>query len=217
MVPIGRRREGKIKFDLGLGIWGVLFVFSSIGGVECQCERLCLALASYTVWEGSNLTFISQLFNTNDQEILKYNARVLSKDAIGVGDRLNVSFSCDCLEGGRLGHLFTYTLKPGDTYEKLGETYYANLTTVADLTRDNPRYSDPTRILDGSPVNVTVNCSCGDEKESDYRFFLTYPLLPRDNLGDLANQFNVSSNILRGHNPNTDFRSGKGLVFIPWK
>ncbi|KAI3898247.1 hypothetical protein MKX03_025814 [Papaver bracteatum] len=189
--------------------------FSCIGGVECQCTRGCgLALASYNVWEDSNITFISQLFGTTDQEILKYNPPDPTKDMIVAGERLSVPFTCDCLEKERLAHVFTYTLKPGDTYEKVSKHTYANLTSVVDLRTDNSYYN-PNNILDGSPINVTVNCSCGDEKVSDYELFETYPLLPRDDLKFISSKFRISRTLLQRYNPSSNFSSGKGLVFIP--
>ncbi|KAI3834561.1 hypothetical protein MKW92_047652 [Papaver armeniacum] len=92
--------------------------------------------------------------------------------------------------------------------------YYANLTSLGDLMRDND-YKNLSNLLDDSPVKVRVNCSCGDEKVSDYGLFVTYPLLPRDTLSSIANQSNISSDLLGSYNPNTDFGSGMGLVFIP--
>ncbi|KAI3928325.1 hypothetical protein MKW98_023926 [Papaver atlanticum] len=217
MVPTGRRRrksKWENQFELGLAFWGILFLFSGIGGVECQCSRGCdLALASYNLWEGTNLTFVSQIFTTNDQEILKYIPQVPNKDLIVAGERLNVPFNCDCIYGQRLGHFFTYTLRPGDNYEEVMK-YYANLTSLGDLMRDND-YKNLSNILDGSPVKVRVNCSCGDEKVSDYGLFVSYPLLPCDTLSSIANQSNISSDLLGSYNPNTDFGSGMGLVFIP--
>ncbi|XP_026448182.1 chitin elicitor receptor kinase 1-like isoform X2 [Papaver somniferum] len=220
MVPIGRRRiiksKGEIQFKLGFVFWGILFLFSSIGEVECQCRRGCdLALAYYDIWAGTNLTFTSKIFSTSDQEILKYNPQVPNKDLILADDILNVPFRCDCIQEQRLGHNFTYTLQPGDTYEKIVK-YYSNLTTKEDLSRDNPSYN-PNNILDGSLVNVIVNCSCGDEKVDDYGLFVTYPLLPGDNLSSIAKKFNISSDLLRSYNPKTDFSSGKGVVFFPGK
>ncbi|KAI3992747.1 hypothetical protein MKX01_021708 [Papaver californicum] len=218
MVPTGRSRmkgKGDIQYELGLVFWGIFFLFSGIGGVECLCRRGCdLALASYDIWEGTNLTFISQVFNTTDQEIIKYSPQVRNKDLIIAGERLNIPFRCNCIEGQRLGHVFNYTLKPGDTYAKITK-YYANLTTVGDLTSDNSY--NPLNIPDGALVNVKVNCSCGDEKVFDYGLFMTYPLLPGDSLSSIAKQFNISSDLLGSYNPNTDFSSGKGLVFIPGK
>ncbi|KAI3849051.1 hypothetical protein MKX03_011494 [Papaver bracteatum] len=210
------KRKREIEFELGLVFLGILFLFSSIGGVECQCRRGCdLALASYNVWVDSNLTFISHVFGTTDQNILKYNPQVTNKDVIAAEERLNVPFKCDCIEKKHLGHVFAYILTPGDTYEKVMK-YYANLTTVEDLRNEN-HYDNPNNIPVGSTVNVTVNCSCGDEKVSDYGLFVTYPLLPRDNLNSIASQSNLPSDLLQRYNPNSDFSSGKGLVFIPGK
>ncbi|RZC64834.1 hypothetical protein C5167_008531 [Papaver somniferum] len=158
------------------------------------------------------MTFISQVFDTTDQEILKYNPPDPLIDLIVVDERLEVPFTCDCIRGERLGHVFTYTLKPGDTYEKLIE-YYANLTSMEGLMRDNSY--NPVNILDGSLVNVTVDCSCGDEKVCDYELFVTYPLLPRDDLYSIAEEFRISRFLLQRYNPSSDFSSGKGLVFIP--
>ncbi|KAI3839557.1 hypothetical protein MKW92_025260 [Papaver armeniacum] len=218
MVPTGGRRrritsKEEIQFEKGSVFWWILFLFSSTGGVECQCRRGCdLALASYNVWAGSNMTFISQVFDTTDQEILKYNPPDPLINIILLDKRLDVPFTCDCIGGERLGHVFTYTLKPGDTYEKVIK-YYANLTSMEGLVRDNSY--NPINILEGSLVNVTVNCSCGDEKVSDYELFVTYPLLPRDDLYSISEQFRISRFLLQRYNPSSDFSSGKGLVFIP--
>ncbi|KAI3849052.1 hypothetical protein MKX03_011495 [Papaver bracteatum] len=182
MVPTRRRKiksEWEIQFELGLAFWGNLFLFSGIGGVECQCSGGCdLALASYNAWVDSNLTFISQVFGTTDQDILKYNPQVTNKDLIVAEERLNVPFKCDCIYGQRL-----YLMRDND---------YKNLSS----------------ILDGSPVKVRVNCSRGDEKVSDYGLFLSYPLLPRDTLSSIANQSNISSDLLGSYNPNTISAAG---------
>ncbi|GKV53198.1 hypothetical protein SLEP1_g59735, partial [Rubroshorea leprosula] len=83
----------------------------------------------------------------------------------------------------------------GDTYDKVAQTVYTNLTTENWVHRFN--IYDDTRILDYSPINVTVKCSCGDRRVSkDYGLFTTYPLRQGDNLSTVAAEAGVSMEIL---------------------
>lgn len=65
-------------------------------------------------------------------------------------------------------------------------------------------------------MNVPVNCSYGDRSVSNkYGLFLTYPLLPEDNLSYIAQETNSTPSLLQRYNPNANFDAGSGLVFIP--
>ncbi|KAF8391587.1 hypothetical protein HHK36_023893 [Tetracentron sinense] len=214
MVDSGRRR-----MELGFGLGFLVMIFFCVG-VESTCTRGCdLAVASYYVWEGSNLTFISTVMDLENQfdHILSFNPSVFSKDSIQFGSRLNVPFPCDCIQGEFLGHVFSYSIISGDTYNTIATRYYANLTNVDLLQRFNSY--DPNNIPDvNSRVNVTVNCSCGDKSVSkDYGMFVTYPLRPGENLTSVANDFGLPAELLQSYNPNSDFSLGSGLVFIPGK
>ncbi|TYH09476.1 hypothetical protein ES288_A07G098900v1 [Gossypium darwinii] len=202
----------------------LLISISSIS-VESRCSRGCdLALASYYVWQGSNLTFISQILNsslvpystTNFDSILAYNPQVANKDSVEAFSRLNIPFPCDCINNDFLGHVFTYSVQPGDTYDKIAG-YYSDLTTAAWL---RPFNSYPeTNIPDSGVVNVVVNCSCGDSAISkDYGLFVTYPLRENETLDTVLTQANLSSDLsglVRLYNPGVNFSSGSGLVYIP--
>ncbi|XVE51063.1 hypothetical protein DITRI_Ditri02bG0008500 [Diplodiscus trichospermus] len=185
--------------------------------VQANCRTGCsLAFASYFVWEGSNLTYISTIFNLQISEILLYNPHVRSQDKIDTGSRINVPFSCHCLNGDFLGHTFSYFTQFGDTYDKIASNSYANLTTEDWVRRVN--VYDPTRIPDHQTINVTVNCSCGDRKVSrDYGLFTTYSLRPGENLSFIAAESNVSAELLGRYNPESNFTAGTGLVFVPAK
>ncbi|XVF27939.1 hypothetical protein REPUB_Repub14bG0152500 [Reevesia pubescens] len=185
--------------------------------VQANCRTGCnLAFASYYVWEGSNLTYISTIFNQKISEILVYNPHVSSQDKIDTGTRINVPFSCDCLNGEFLGHTFTYFTQFGDTYDKIASNSFANLTTEDWVRRVN--VYDATRIPDHETINVTVNCSCGDGQVSrDYGLFSTYPLRPGENLSFIAAESNVSADLLGRYNPGSNFSAGTGLIFVPAK
>ncbi|XWS19373.1 hypothetical protein CRYUN_Cryun31cG0010100 [Craigia yunnanensis] len=185
--------------------------------VQANCRSGCsLAFASYYVWEGSNLTYISTIFNQQISDILLYNLHVSSQDKIDTGTRINVPFSCDCLNGDFLGHTFSYVTQFGDTYDKIASNSYANLTTEDWVRRVN--VYDATRIPDHETINVTVNCSCGDTRVSrDYGLFTTYPLRPGENLSLIAAKSNVSAELLGRYNPGSNFTAGTGLVFVPAK
>ncbi|KAL6281999.1 hypothetical protein ACE6H2_012928 [Prunus campanulata] len=179
---------------------------------KAKCKTGCnFALASYHVWEGANLTYISNIFGQQIPEILQYNRQVLQDYN---GTRIKVPFSCDCLNGDFLGHTFTYITQHGDTYNIIAENAFANLTTVEWLSRVNV-YA-PTQIPDKVPINVTVNCSCGNRHVSkDYGLFETYPLRLGEDLSYVAAETGVPAGLLVKYNRGSDFSSGNGLVFVP--
>ncbi|GAY35267.1 hypothetical protein CUMW_015250 [Citrus unshiu] len=180
-----------------------------------KCNTGCqLALASYYVWEGSNLTYISNIFGEEIAQILLYNPNIPNQNTILSDTRISIPFSCDCLNGDFLGHTFTYETQFGDTYEKVASFAFANLTTEDWVRRVN--IYEPTRIPDYAFINVTVNCSCGDRHISrDYGFFTTYPLRPAQNLSSVAAEAGVAPQPLQRYNPGTNFSAGTGLVFVP--
>ncbi|XVE72428.1 hypothetical protein DITRI_Ditri11bG0038700 [Diplodiscus trichospermus] len=213
---------------MSLKLFSILLFFISIFliSVESPCPRTCdLALASYYVWTDSNLTFISEVLNSrvapsstiNFDTILSYNKQVPNKDNIPKDARLNIPFPCDCINDEFLGHVFTYSVRPGDTYDKIATRYYSNLTTVQWLEKFNSYPS--TNIPDSGTVNVTVNCSCGDAAISkDYGLFITYPLRPGETLDTVLTTSNMSSDLsglVEQYNPGVNFSSGTGLVYIP--
>ncbi|KAK9267545.1 hypothetical protein L1049_009973 [Liquidambar formosana] len=197
-------------------LW-LLSLISLAVQVESQCTAECdLALASYYVWQGSNFTFISQIFSQEIDYILSFNPDVQNKDIVLADTRLNIPFPCGCIDGGFLGHVFSYSVVSGDTYTTVAETYYSNLTTVQSMVSSN---SYPAvNIPDNAQLNVTVNCSCGNSIVSkDYGLFITYPLRPGEDLASVANESGLPSQLLQSYNPNSNFSLGSGLVFIPGK
>ncbi|KAJ1386383.1 Serine-threonine/tyrosine-protein kinase, catalytic domain [Sesbania bispinosa] len=188
--------------------------------VESKCSRGCdLALASYYIWIGSNLTYISEIMESRvlskPEDIVLLNPGVY-RDAIQVFSRVNIPFPCDCINGEFLGHTFLYEIHPRDTYESVASTTFSNLTTDVWMQRFNI-YS-PDNIPDFGKVNVTINCSCGNSKVSeDYGLFITYPLRAEDTLQSIADQTKLEAELLQRYNPGVDFSQGSGLVFIPGK
>ena len=210
-----------------LKLISIVFLFISISSisVESRCSRGCdVALASYYVWEGTNLTFIAKVLESslapfspiNFDPILIYNKQVPNKEGVEAFSRLNVPFPCDCING-TFGHFFNYSVKPGDTYEKITTDYYSNLTTVEMLQQFNTH--QPTNKLDPGTVRVMVNCSCaGAAISNDYGLFITYPLRPGETLNTVLNQTNLPSNfsgLVQSYNPRANFSAGPGLVYIP--
>lgn len=185
--------------------------------VEAKCRKGCdLAIASYYVWQGSNLTYIANIFNQKLPDILRYNPQVSSPDSIRSGALINVPFSCECLNGEFLGHTFSYVTQKDDTYSRVAKFAFANLTTDYWIQRVN--VYDSTQVPDSVPINVTVNCSCGDRRVSRaYGLFATYPLLPGETLVSLAADIGISPELLKEFNPGSDFDAGSGIIFLPSK
>ncbi|KAL6287322.1 hypothetical protein ACE6H2_011712 [Prunus campanulata] len=204
-----------MRFRIGLGF---LVLLSLCFTVKSQCSRSCgLALAKYYVWSGSNLTLISQLMETDKDTIVNYNnGTVPNTDSVLAGTRINIPFNCECVNGKFLGHMFEYDVFSGDTYDKVAQTDYANLTTVEALTWFNS-YA-PTNIPNNAKLNVSVNCSCGNTTVSkDYGLFITYPLRPEDTLASIAQSEQLDPNLLQRYNPDVNFSQGSGFVYIPGK
>lgn len=206
-----------LELNLGFRLATFLFVssicFCSLA--QSSCNRGCdLALGSYYVEQGNELTSISQYVNTDINNILKYNPSIPNQDSLQSFVRINLPFSCDCIDGQFLGHVFTYAVRSQDTYEKIAKERYANLTTADWIQRFNSY--DPNRIPDTGSLNVAVNCSCGDSSISkDYGLFLTYPLRPGETLDSVSSAANLSSDLIRRYNPNANFSQGSGLLYIP--
>ncbi|KAK9924498.1 hypothetical protein M0R45_032864 [Rubus argutus] len=205
-----------MKFRIGLVL---LVVLSLSFGAKSQCSKSCNALGSYFVWEGTNLTFMGQIMQTTDDTIVSYNkGTVPSKDSVLWGTRVNVPFTCGCVNGTFLGHTFEYDTITGDTYTKVATEYYSNLTTVEDMERFNDYPAN--NIPNTSKLTVVVNCSCGDSSVSeDYGLFITYPLRPGETLASIAENGSdaLDQTLLQKYNPGVNFSRGSGIVFIPGK
>ncbi|KAJ0946763.1 putative protein kinase RLK-Pelle-LysM family [Helianthus annuus] len=190
-----------------------LMLFVTINRVESSCKDKCVALASYTMWDKSNITFVSQIFSTAIPEILSYNPQITNADIVSAGAKINVPFSCGCNDQDFLNHGFVYSVGLEDTYSVIAETYFSNLTNVDMLRRFNSY--DELNLKSGSQVNVVVNCSCGNSRVSkDYGLFITYPIRRGENLSTIANDTTISESLLRGYNPGSNFLNND-LVFIP--
>jgi chitin elicitor receptor kinase 1 len=208
-----------IKFRLSLLF--LLLVSQSITS-ESKCSKTCdLALASYLIVPGTNLTNISKFMQskvvTKAEDIFIYNTETLPNQySIEFLERVNVPFPCDCINDEFLGHTFLYKLRHSDTYASIAMTAFGNLITEEWIERVNvyPRTDVPDSVV----INVTVNCSCGNREVSkDYGLFITYPLRPLDTLESIAKNTKLDAELLQRYNPGVDFSQGSGLVYIPGK
>ncbi|KAF8043163.1 hypothetical protein BT93_A1491 [Corymbia citriodora subsp. variegata] len=186
--------------------------------VESKCSIDCgLAIASYYVWQNATLSLIGRYMSASVQDIVSYNKDTISNpDSLPSFIRINVPFRCACINGSFLGGEFNYSVRTGNTYERVAMRYYSNLTTVASLQASNSYPA--TNIPENSVLKVVVNCSCGNSSVSDkYGLFITYPLREDDTLETVAAAVNISADLLQSYNPGVDFSQGSGLVYIPGK
>ncbi|CAN4111209.1 unnamed protein product [Withania somnifera] len=132
-----------------------------------------------------------------------------------MGSRVNVAFSCDCLNNGEfLGHVFPYKIQANETYDLIATRSYSSLMTKESLMRDNryPNNSIPNDVT----LKVTVNCTCGNKDISkDYGLFITYPMRPGENLSSIALATNTSVRLIEMYNPKVNPNAGSGLLYIP--
>ncbi|XP_024959584.1 lysM domain receptor-like kinase 3 [Cynara cardunculus var. scolymus] len=208
-----------LELNLGFRFSAFLLLLTSIDFcslVQSRCNRGCdLALGSYYVESGNNLSSVSQYTINDIDTIARYNRDIIHiRDSLPSFNRLNIPFSCDCIAGEFLGHVFNYEIQSGDTYDVIAELRYANLTTADWIGRFNTY--DPNVIPVNAPLNVTVNCSCGDDSVSrEYGLFVTYPLRQGETLNSVSSAANLSSDLVRRYNPDVNFGAGRGLVYIP--
>jgi chitin elicitor receptor kinase 1 len=176
---------------------------------ESTCSKTCdLALASYYISEGTNITYISNIMQS----------KVVTKpeDILQIDTRLTVPFPCECTNGELLGHTFLYKAQHGDDYASIAEVIFSNLTTEKWMERVN--IYPPSNVPDNATLNITVHCFCGNREVSkDYGLFITYPLRSEDTLESIAKDTNLDAELLQRYNPGVDFSQGHGLVFIPGK
>ncbi|KAM0011248.1 putative protein kinase RLK-Pelle-LysM family [Helianthus debilis subsp. tardiflorus] len=114
-------------------------VFRLVAFIGCD-----LALGSYYTGPSSDVFSIAEYINTDASKILKYNQDTVPNVQSFV--RIKVPFSCDCIDGEFLGHVFNYDLTSGDTYETIAQQSYSNLTTADWIQRFNTY--DPDRLPD---------------------------------------------------------------------
>ncbi|KAL9227231.1 hypothetical protein vseg_002950 [Gypsophila vaccaria] len=200
----------KVLFLLAVLMWVLV-------EVESKCNKGCdLALASYYITQGDSLSVMAGNFDTTVDKISGYNPRITNPNSVAIGSRVNVPFSCDCINGDFLGHVFSYQIGSGDTYTRVAELYYANLTTPSWIKNFND-YNATNLPVRGN-LNVTVNCSCGNSSVStDYGLFITFPLILGDTLSSVAQVYDLSASLLQKYNPGVNFSAGAGLVYIPGK
>lgn len=210
-VPRGTTRPGSILLLAA-------FVAASLFPLRCESRcRGCDAFASYYITQGQNLTYISSLFGIValadiDSRVLPPN-NLTSKDSIQADTRVNIPFSCSCMEGGSLGQTFTYLTQRGDNYGSIAREVYKNLTTDSSLQNVNSYTA--TRIPDNVSINVTVTCFCGDADVSrDYGLFSTYPLSSGETLRSVANASGFNESLLRSYNPAATSSVGE-IIYVP--
>jgi len=211
--------EQPFKFRLSLLF---LLLASKSYTAESKCSKTCdLALASYYIWEATNITYISSIMQSNvvskEEDIVSYNTGIIkNKDVVQSQTRVNVPFPCDCINDEFLGHSFHYKVHNGDTYTSIAKLTYSSLTTREWMSRVN--VYPGTDFPESATVNVTVNCSCGNREVSkDYGLFITYPLSSKDTLESIAKDTKLEAGLLQRYNPGVNFSQGSGLVYIPGK
>nr|KAJ0185600.1 hypothetical protein LSAT_V11C900498680 [Lactuca sativa] len=208
-----------LELNMGFRLVAVLLLSSIYfcSFVQSRCSGGCdLALGSYFVLPGNELIPISQYMDTDINSILQYNRGTIpNQDSVQSFIRINVPFSCDCINGDFLGHIFSYTVRSQDTYRVIASERYANLTTAEWIQRFNSYPAN--RIPDVNvTLNVTVNCSCGDSSISkDYGLFVTYPLRSGETLDSVSSAANLSSDLIRSYNPDANFSAVNSLIYIP--
>lgn len=73
-------------------------------------KRVSFSFSFILCMAETNLTFIYTVLNASSEDALSYNPSVPDIDRLQYFTRANIPFSCDCIMGEFLGHIFQYQL-----------------------------------------------------------------------------------------------------------
>ncbi|XP_027122878.2 G-type lectin S-receptor-like serine/threonine-protein kinase At4g03230 isoform X3 [Coffea arabica] len=188
--------------------------------VHGSCTSGCdLAQGSYYPSSGDNLTYIASLFNIPTASITDSNRANISivpgRDKVFAG-RINIPFTCDCINNNFLAHVFSYnvTSSTQTTFDTIAKGSYSNLTSAAWLKRFNSYPENGVSVPHIGVLNVPVNCSCGGEVSNGYRYFVTWPVRDGETLESVAAANNLTADLVKRYNPTANFTAGN-LLYIP--
>lgn len=130
--------------------------------------------------------------------------------------RMNIPFTCDCINNTFLAHVFSYNVTDTDrsTFDTIAKVYYSNLTSPAWLKRFNSYPENGVSVPGSGVLNVPVNCSCGEGVADGYRYFVTWPVRDGETLESVAAANNLTADMVKRYNPTANFTWGN-LLYIP--
>ncbi|EFJ21730.1 hypothetical protein SELMODRAFT_443457 [Selaginella moellendorffii] len=193
---------------------GMVILAPGRAGAQCVPSRGCTAVAFFNFTQNEQLNTVFTTFSVNFAQLQQYND-LRSQDFVQAGQFVKIPFQCGCING-RLAHTFVFNnVSQSDSFASINTRYYHELSNVASMSVD-PSLNG--QLFPGQPVNVLVNCSCGDPRFPVFGLFMTYPGQRGDLVRDVATRFNTTVQNLTNYNPslgNINSLSPDDRLFIP--
>ena len=177
--------------------------YNNVAGYACNGQSsTCTAYAIYKT-QNNTETFASvgTLFNLTAETVAADSGKTLTTTALASQTPLYIRLACGCSNGTyfrSVGH----KVVAGDTYARISQVTYENLTTYQAMEAANPTIP-ATGIQIGATLNVPLRCACptaSQETNSGTTLLLTYVIRPQESLADIASHFNVTTGVIEAAN-----------------
>ncbi|KAL7617774.1 hypothetical protein Lser_V15G00729 [Lactuca serriola] len=139
-----------------------------------------------------SVTTIAALMSSNPHELSRIN-HVTETAVFPIDKDVVIPVNCSCSDRFNYKAITTFLLSPlAKTYFIVANLTFQGLSTCSSLMHAN-RYSE-FDLEDGFELKVPLRCACPtkDQFLSGTKYLLTYSIVFKDNVPDIARRFNVS-------------------------
>ena len=154
---------------------------------------------TYTVKKGDNLYSIARKYDTNVDEIKRYNK--LSSNELSIGQKITITCYSEIIDTSTKPNYINYTVKKGDTLYSIAREYG---TSVDEIKKDNNLIGNSLvigstlMILDNNKVTQFEECY-GDDFMSNIDYDI-YVVKKGDSLYSIAKKFNINVSDIKNLN-----------------
>lgn len=178
--------------------------YNNVNGYVCNGQnKTCTAYAIYrTQNETETFASVGALFNLTAADIATDSGKNLTTTALGSQTPLYIRLACGCSSSGNYLRSVGHKVVSGDTYARISQVTYENLTTFQAMENANPTVP-ATQIQIGSTLNVPLRCACPTASQATNggtNVLLTYVIRPQESLATIASHFSVTTDVIEAAN-----------------
>ncbi|KAJ0793051.1 putative protein kinase RLK-Pelle-LysM family [Helianthus annuus] len=133
------------------------------------------------------ISAISALFGLPTDNLLRLNNIVSPLETLFVDREVFVPVSCSCSDGF-FQTRFNYTITENTTLSEIACGVFEGLVKTVTLLEEN-QHQEIVKV--GYVLDVPLKCAC---PSSEYKYFVTYPLVSGDSIDKVSTKFGISKN-----------------------
>ncbi|KAJ0810307.1 putative protein kinase RLK-Pelle-LysM family [Helianthus annuus] len=133
------------------------------------------------------ISAISALFGFPTDDLLRLNNIVSPLETLFVDREVFVPVSCSCSDGFFQAR-FNYTITDNTTVSEIACGVFGGLVKTITLLEEN-QHQEVVKV--GYVLDVPLKCAC---PSSEYKSFVTYPLVSGDSIDKVSTKFSISKN-----------------------